>query len=54
MNKENLRESQLKNFLMSYSIIKAISDRIYLLTIYDKSEKEGISDKELKQLMKFI
>jgi len=26
----------------------------YQLTIYDKSEKEDISEKELKQLMKFI
>jgi len=26
----------------------------YKITIYDKSEKEDISDKELKQLMKVI
>lgn len=27
---------------------------IYMLTIYDKSDKEDISDKELKELLKFI
>lgn len=27
---------------------------VYLLTIYDKSEKENISDKELSDLLKFI
>ncbi|MGB1040826.1 MAG: type II toxin-antitoxin system RelE/ParE family toxin [Flavobacteriales bacterium] len=27
---------------------------IYLLTIYDKSEVESISDKELKELLKLI
>jgi mRNA-degrading endonuclease RelE of RelBE toxin-antitoxin system len=27
---------------------------VYLLTIFDKSEQENISDKELKELLKFI
>lgn len=29
-------------------------DAVYLLTIYDKSEKENLSDKELKELLKLI
>lgn len=29
-------------------------ENIFLLTIYDKSEKENISDKELKTLLSFI
>ena len=29
-------------------------DLVYLLTIYDKSEKENLSDKELWELLKFI
>lgn len=32
-----------------------ISDEtVYLLTIYDKSEKENLSDKELEELLKFV
>jgi hypothetical protein len=27
---------------------------VYLLSIYDKSEKENLSDKELTELLKFI
>ncbi len=34
--------------------VKITASRIYLLTIYDKSEKEDLSDKELKQLLSFI
>jgi len=34
--------------------VKITSNRIYLLSIYDKTEKENITDKELKQLLKFI
>jgi len=34
--------------------VKIIANRIYLLTIYNKSDKENISEKELKQLMKYI
>lgn len=34
--------------------VKIISDKIFLLSIYDKSEKESISDKELNELLKFI
>lgn len=34
--------------------VKVTSERIYLLTIYDKSEKEDISDKELVELLKFV
>ena len=29
-------------------------DSVYLISIYDKSERENISDKELSELMKFI
>ncbi len=29
-------------------------DAVYLLTIYDKSEKENITDKELKELLEYI
>ena len=29
-------------------------DAVYLLTIYDKSEKDSLSDKELKELLKDI
>ena len=34
--------------------VKITSENIYLLTIYDKSEKEDISDKELNELLKNI
>lgn len=34
--------------------VKITSDNIYLLSIYDKSEKEDISDKELNELLKNI
>lgn len=39
---------------MSYNLIKITNDKIFLLTIYDKSEKDDISDKELNELLKFI
>jgi len=32
--------------------IKVIDNKIYLLTIYDKSERNSISDKELKDILK--
>jgi len=32
--------------------IKVIDNKIYLLTIYDKSERDSISDKELKKILK--
>lgn len=31
-----------------------IEDTVYLLTIYDKSEKENLTDKELAELLKSI
>lgn len=34
--------------------LKIIHDTVYLLTIFDKSEKENIPDKELSELLKFI
>jgi mRNA-degrading endonuclease RelE of RelBE toxin-antitoxin system len=34
--------------------VKIISEKVFLLTIYDKSEKEDISDKELNELLKLI
>jgi hypothetical protein len=33
--------------------VKNVSQMTYLLTIFDKSEKESISDKELDELLKF-
>lgn len=35
------------------NIVLAEND-VYLLAIYDKSEKESLSDKELNELLKFI
>jgi len=34
--------------------LQIIHQTIYLLSIYDKSEKENISDKELKALLQLI
>ena len=31
-----------------------VEDTVYLLTIYDKSEKETLSDKEIKELLKNV
>ena len=33
---------------------KIVHNTVFLLTIFDKSEQENISDKELKELLKFI
>lgn len=33
---------------------KIIQGTVFLLTIFDKNEQENISDKELKELLKFI
>lgn len=33
--------------------VKIVNDTIYLLTIFDKSEKENISDEELTELLRF-
>jgi hypothetical protein len=35
-------------------LINEIEGLIYLLAIYDKSEQENISDKEIKELLKEI
>ena len=32
--------------------VKVVDQDVYLLTIYDKSDKENISDKELDELLK--
>ncbi len=32
----------------------AVKEDVYLLTVFDKSEKENISDKELQKLLKMI
>ncbi|MBN1927014.1 MAG: type II toxin-antitoxin system RelE/ParE family toxin [Prolixibacteraceae bacterium] len=32
----------------------AVREHVYLLTVYDKSEKDYISDKELQELLKMI
>ena len=32
--------------------VKIVEQNAYLLTIYDKSDKEGISDKELDELLR--
>ena len=34
--------------------VKVIATTVYLLTIYDKSEKAGITIKELQQIMKSV
>lgn len=33
---------------------KIVHNTVFLLTIFDKSEQENISDRELKELLKFI
>lgn len=35
------------------TLIRIVEKNVYLLTIYDKSEKESISDGELNDLLKF-
>ena len=32
----------------------AVREDVYLLTVFDKSEKENISDQELQELLKMI
>lgn len=32
----------------------AVREHVYLLTVFDKSEKDNISDKELQELLKII
>ncbi len=32
--------------------VKKVDQNVYLLTVYDKSDKESISDKELDDLLK--
>ncbi|MFZ1694955.1 MAG: type II toxin-antitoxin system RelE/ParE family toxin [Flavobacteriales bacterium] len=34
--------------------VKVVSSRVYLLAIYDKSEKDTLSDKELDSLLRLI
>jgi len=34
--------------------LKISSTIVYLLSIYNKSDKENISDKELKELLRYI
>ncbi|MHB8853697.1 MAG: type II toxin-antitoxin system RelE/ParE family toxin [Ignavibacteriaceae bacterium] len=34
--------------------IQYIDNTVFLLTVYDKSEQEDLSDKELKYLLSFI
>ncbi len=34
--------------------IIAVREHVYLLTVFDKSEKDNISDKELQELLKMI
>ena len=34
--------------------VQVLQTTVYLLSIYDKSDKENISDKERKELLKFI
>ena len=34
------------------SFVKIIDETVYLLSIYDKGEKETLSDKEIKELLK--
>ncbi len=32
----------------------AVKEEVYLLTVFDKSERDNISDKELQELIKMI
>jgi hypothetical protein len=34
--------------------VRVTAEKIYLISIYDKSEKEDISDKELNELLRLI
>jgi mRNA-degrading endonuclease RelE of RelBE toxin-antitoxin system len=34
--------------------VKIIKTKIYMLSVYDKSEKEDLSDSELKTLLQFV
>jgi hypothetical protein len=34
--------------------VVAVREHVYLLTVFDKSEKDNISDKELQELLKKI
>ena len=34
--------------------VKVVHETVYLLSIYDKSEKENITDADLKELLKYI
>jgi hypothetical protein len=34
--------------------VKIVKNKVFLLTIYDKSDKEDISDKELSELLKLL
>jgi len=34
--------------------IKITKNKVYLITIYDKAEQADISDKELKELIRFL
>jgi mRNA-degrading endonuclease RelE of RelBE toxin-antitoxin system len=36
------------------TFFKVVNGAVYLLTIFDKSEKDNISDKEISELLKFI
>jgi len=36
------------------TFVKIVDNKIYLLSIYDKSEKDSISDKELKDILKSL
>ena len=36
------------------SLVRIINEELHLLTIYDKSEKETISDKEIKKLLESV
>ena len=36
------------------TFVKVLETIVYLLTIYDKSEKENINDKDLEELLKWI
>jgi hypothetical protein len=34
--------------------VKIVKETVFLLTIFDKSDMENISDKELKSLLKYL
>ena len=39
---------------MSYSVQSIADETVYLLSIYDKSEKDNLTDREIGELLAYI